>query len=68
MALHHLDLNPAIPMILVGDFNLHSASWSPPGLWLPKASNSRRLLAPSLSRISPHKTYFKGTQQRRSWA
>ena len=29
-ALLHLDLPPDIPTILVGNFNLHSPSWSPP--------------------------------------
>jgi hypothetical protein len=27
-----LDLDPTIPTMLTGDFNLHSRSWSPPGL------------------------------------
>ena len=27
-----LDLDPTVPTLLIGDFNLHSYSWSPPGL------------------------------------
>lgn len=32
LTLTSLLLDPLIPTILLGDFNLHSASWSPPGL------------------------------------
>src|ERR1700691_2487903 len=31
-SLLHLDLDPTIPTILIGDFNLHSPRWSPSGL------------------------------------
>ena len=38
-ALINLDLDPAVPTLLLGDFNLHSLSWSPAGLmrsaWAP---------------------------------
>jgi hypothetical protein len=30
-ALLNLDLDPLIPTLVVGDFNLHSPRWSPPG-------------------------------------
>ena len=31
-ALLALDLDPTVPTLLIGDFNLHSPSWSPEGL------------------------------------
>ena len=39
IALTALDLDPTVPTILVGDFNLHSPSWSPPD-WTRSAGSA----------------------------